>query len=105
MAVQQSANPEEHPGVLKRHIIIDNDNHVVYIQVMQAVNGNHIRREWDDIKQGRYHQYLPAEARAPVAEQVNNGYRVCPVKMDGQTNRDFYILQLTELRRKSVIIP
>lgn len=96
----------EHPGVLKRHIVIDNDNKVVYIQVMRAFGGTPISKEWNDINEGRYYLYLPADARDSIIREVRNGYKVIPVVFEGHTNRDFYMLQINQLTTdKAIVIP
>ncbi len=89
----------------RRHIVVDNINKVIFIEVQMALNGNLKEKEYYDITNGRWPEYVPINVKAQLVEVVANGYRVQPMVNMGAMNEQYYLIQISEIRKNVIIKP
>lgn len=96
--VRPDGRPILPAAAFQRHIAVDNTQQTIFIQVMLCGPGQFRQDEYNNILNGRFHEYLPAELRGPVSNMVNNGFKVKPISVDfGAANKDYYLLQYRTL--------
>lgn len=95
------------PGGLpahRRHIIIDNVNNIVHIEVKQMpLTGNFEPGVYEALKRGRWSDFVPKEFRPNIGQLVANGFRVEPFFCVGHENEEYRVLQIVELRKNPLI--
>ena len=84
----------------RRHIVVDNLNKTIYIEVQTDLNYYPKTHEYNAIVNGLYHRYLPADLLKQLTDAVNNGYQVKPVLCMGLFDNDYYVLQLQDFGLK-----
>jgi hypothetical protein len=78
----------------RRHIVVNNVERVIYIEVQASLNGNLKLQEYHDIDNGQWHKYVPADKRNEFAAAINGGFTVRPMVNTGGMNEQYYIIQI-----------
>lgn len=87
----------------RRHIVVDNINKVVYIEVQHSFKGHPKLQEYQDIKNGNWSPYVPAEMRDQFRDIIGNGYRLTPMLNQGGKNEQYYIIQVVSIEHMGVM--
>jgi predicted metal-dependent RNase len=91
-------NPAAQQEAVRRHIVIDNANRTIWIQVLQDITGKPRVNEAADIQNGLYPKYLPTEIREQIINEVNQGFTVRPMINIGHKNEEYYIIQMVDIK-------
>jgi hypothetical protein len=78
----------------QRHIIVDDFEKKIFIQVMPNFRGELIITEWHDIKNGDWRKFLPEIILKACSDAANNGYTVLPFALTGAENDKVYLIQI-----------
>lgn len=90
----------------RRHIIIDNMQQIVFIQVMEDIQGRLKLQEFEDIQNnGQWYKYVHKDILEDIRNAVTNGYQVRAALNLGMYDEEYYILQVTEIRKNILIKP
>jgi hypothetical protein len=90
----------------QRHIVIDNIEKVIYIEVQTDLKGYPKAREYEDIaNNGLWYKYVPANIRNDLSQAIANGYRITGVVNMGAKTEEYYVLQLIEIGKLQIIDP
>lgn len=87
----------------RRHIVVDNIQHIVFIQVMPNFNGNLKTDEATQISRGTWWPFVPVEIKQDFAKAISQGYRVEPFVCIAMQNEEYYVMQITELQSKPLL--
>lgn len=88
----------------RRHIVIDNINKKIFIQVMEDLKGYLKQKEYWDIRNKQWYKYVPKEMIQQFQKCIEGGYEVVPMKNFGGQSEEFYIIQVTEIGINSPVI-
>jgi hypothetical protein len=95
--------PEE---AFRRHVLVDNINRIIFIQVMTNLKGDLLMKEYKDITEnGQWYNYIHPMLREQIGKVKADGYRVQAVMIDGYETEGYRFLQVVELRENKIIKP
>lgn len=89
----------------RRHIVIDNMQKIVFIQVKVDLQGKIKEQEYQDIKNGLWYKYVHNDIKDGIRDAITNGYEIRPFWTTGMYDEDYYIVQITELRKQLILDP
>ena len=84
----------------RRHVVIDNINKKIFIEVQRDLKGDIKQKEYWDLKNGLWYKYVPPMDIQQYQKAINGGFQVVPALNQGAMNEGFYIIQLIEITGK-----
>ena len=88
----------------RRHLVIDNINKVIKIEVQTSLNGHPKQWEYDDITKGLWYKYTPRELKDDFQKAIGNGYRVEPFLAMAAQNEGFHVLQIIDCIENAQVV-
>jgi hypothetical protein len=92
--------PPIHPKLIQRHIIVNDFDRTIYVQVMRNGTGDLLQHEYDQIQAGNYLHLIEASLKANIADAANNGYAVRPVALKQAESNVSYLMQMTGISER-----
>ena len=93
----------KNPKDFNRHIIFDEIQKVIYIEIKTAINASPLNYEYNKVVSGDYYDYIPVAFRAQVAKVVGEGFRVVPFVAYGYAVGDTAVMSIVGINVKNTI--